>query len=487
MKKALIIFIFLIIIAIAIAPLLFGSKTEEAYHQITDQLSTGERIKLERGKYNKGFLESSGTSVATVIWDVPTQQNSTIKKAEPVSFKINHHILHGPFPEIRQGNLRPAQAMITTTLDPSTKTKQALGDLFPNGNPVTIKTWITLEGNSRSIISAAGIKKQSNDKGELEWHGLTGEINYDDRDKRFTTELELPLFSFTDNTGLEIRIKNMRFHSDLLAAGATSLVVGDLELSLDELMFHTLDQMSATHGFRIGDIALSTASRILNNQYHTTVDLQIQDLFVRQRQYGPVMYDVSLKQLDIDALDRVRREMHAVQNSNIPVEQQRIIAGGKFLSLLPTLLKSSPVLDINQISFYFEDEQFRISANVSVNNEHKFNSKAPLAFLTVLDTQADITIPKQMLAALPKPKSRITSSDNNDATKTRTRPGIVERMDSLAQQGYFKTDDRFYYTKLIYKAGQLTLNGQLFSPVQANKSSSIGNTVKGKEQPDSGG
>ena len=81
-------------IAIAIAPLLFGSKAEEAYHQITYQLSTGERIKLERGKYNKGFFESAGSSVATVIWDVPNQQNSTVKKAEPVSFKINLKRIH---------------------------------------------------------------------------------------------------------------------------------------------------------------------------------------------------------------------------------------------------------------------------------------------------------------------------------------------------------------------------------------------------------
>jgi uncharacterized protein YdgA (DUF945 family) len=486
MKNTLIVIFSLIIVVLAITPLVFGIKAEEAYRQVTEQLDTGDRIKLETGKYNKGFLESSGSSVATVMLDANGVKNKSGKKDELASFKINHLILHGPFPEIRQGNLRPAQAMIITTLDPSASTQHAISSLFPNGNLVTIKTWINLDGDSHSIISASPIKKQKNDKGELEWRGLTGEIKYDDNNKRLTTSLDLPLFAFTDNEGLEIRIKDLKFYSDLLQAGNTNLVVGDLEFSLDELVFLTLDQAGASRGFRIGDIDLSTASRIINRNYHTTVDLKTQDLVIRQKQYGPVIYDVSLKQLDIAALDRIRRELHAVQQSNLPQNQQRIIAGSKFLSLLPTLLKSSPVLDINQVSFHFDGEPFRLSATVNVNETQQFDAKQPLAFLTVLDTQADITIPRQILAALPRPRPRAISSDPNNQAQTTSAESAMERMESLARQGYFTIDDNFFRTRLTYKAGQLTLNGKPFNPIQINSAGADAGDSDNAQQTQSG-
>jgi len=465
--KKLLISLLVIVGLLAGVPLLFSIKASDAYDLLASQVETSGQFILQKDNYKRGYFSSSSGATVKINWDsvLSGRMDKMRDSLEVFDFRVSHDILHGPFPRIMQGNFRPAQALIITRLDLTDEAKDKLSSLFPDGHPVVFSSWIEFSGDSQTEISASSFEA-SNQGGTLVSQGLQGTINFFSSQTRIQSQLDMPLLSFQSGKGENIKFAGLKLTADTLP-DASGINIGDMSFSIDEISVTSTPQSTNPLNLKLGKLKANSAARITGNKLLGITKFIIKDLVFSGQQFGPVNYEISVDNIDVDIIKQIQQAMDEIQQSDMPDEQKQMMVAGKMMSLLPALLQSGPTMDIKEISFHFNNEITRLQAELRINPDLLIKDAPPVLLLQALDVDAHITLPKALLAALPQPKPRLALSADSTVTPPQKKPGPAQRMERLTQQGFFNTDGRYYRSRILFKQGRLTLNGQEFNPMQA--------------------
>lgn len=468
MKKLLII-ILAIFGLLSVTPLVFSIKANEAYETLVNQANKNGALILKPDHYKKGYLSSAASATVKINWDEILGDRSEII-SEPLrnlNFKVSHQILHGPFPKIMDGNFKTAQALIITTLDLSKDSKNKINGLFPDGHPVIFHSWVELSGDNQTIISANSFDTKNN-RDSLIWQGLEGSIHYFVNQSRLQTRIDIPLFQHQDQQGGTFSMSGLHTDSDILQ-DESGVNIGNMNASLNKLTLSNTRQNNETLNLNVKELKATSQTRISNNKLNSRAIFSIKHLTINNSQFGPAGYDLSISNIDTNTIKLSRAEIEKLNRADMPAEQKKALITAKMLSLLPDILSHSPQLDIKQISFYFGGEQFELNAMIHINPDLVKKDMPPIMLLQALDIEANITVPKSLIAALPKPKSRLKLSTDNTVIQTPSEPSASQRLERLTQQGYFNTDGRYYRSRIIFRLGKLTLNDLPLNPLQVIK------------------
>lgn len=465
MKKPLIVTL-IILGLIAGIPLIFSIKANQAYDILVNQVNHNGNLILQPDHYKRGYLSSTASATVKINWhEILGKRSNTVNELfKNLDFKISHQILHGPFPKILDGDFHTAQALIITTLDLSEDTKKKINGLFPDGRPVILHSWIELSNDSQTEISASSFETKNN-QGSLVWQGLKGTINYFVNQSRIQSQLDVPLFQYQSKQHDSFSISGLHTDSDILR-DESGINIGNMNASLDGFTVSNSHQNIGAFNLNVKQLNATSQTRINNNRLSSQAEFSVKSLMINDSQFGPASYDLSVNNIDVNTIKLFQAEVEQINQSDMPAEQKKILLSGKMLSLLPDMLSHSPQLDIRQVSFYFGGEQFELNTMIRINPDLVKKDMPPVMLLQALDIEANITIPKALIAALPRPKPQLTLSGGDTVTQTPGKPSASQRFERLTQQGYFNTDGRYYRTKLVFRQGKLTLNSLPLNPMQ---------------------
>lgn len=469
MKKLLLVLLVIAGLAGA-APFLSGIKARQAYDRLARQLEQNSYVLLEKQDYKYGYLESSARATVRPDWDrlLENQDPEIQHRFRDLEFRVTQKIIHGPFPDFRTGDFRPAQAKIVTTLDLTREARTKILPLFSDSQPLVLYSWIEFSGDSRTDFRINDYRSKNAD-GEISLKGAKGFFNFYTTGKRVKGQSSIDSFNILIRDTFRMTVMGMRMDVDTLP-DPSGMFIGDLRLRLDRFHSSGTDKNHRPFSLNMANLESSSSTRINSNRMISTGDITLKDLLVTGLQFAPVTCRFTIDGVDIDTLSRLKRSLHEINDRDIPEEQKQNLARVAMFSSLPGFLRKQPVLDIGLLSFYFRDEQFEFNARISVNPELVPRHASAFALLQALEIDSNITIPKALVTAIPATRPSLALSGDNTVLQRKQSPNPAQRMEKLAQQGYFRQDGRYYRSNIIMRQGQLTMNGLVVIPLQLMQS-----------------
>lgn len=357
----------------AAAPYWFGLQAEEAYNKLLQESVRDGQITITRQTYERGWLDSTAEATYSL-------------RGMPGSLTVTNKIHHGPVP-IEDGlELRPVLALI--------KGQVTLNlPMVPKFPPLSAKTTIELDNRSVTYFEMAPINSTQPTGGSVNWQGLTGDMTASADLKQINLNLVSPRLQIT-SPAQKLTLSSSRI-TVTLQQGASGLTTGDMSYTVDKLSNET-DQGSLV----LTGLAFATSSRENTGSLNAKINLKLQGITDGAATYGPGAINIHINNLDVATLAKYRKEMQALQAKKLPPEQMPSEIMGKMLTLLASLAKKAPEIDVSKISFKFKEGEITGHGKLVLDGSNPDIAETPELLLMALHGEGEVLVPQTALQAL---------------------------------------------------------------------------------------
>ena len=390
MKRSILLFVTVVVfalIAVSTAPFWFGLEAEKTYQRLITRPVPGGVI-INSTQYTRGWLSSTAENVITLP-NVPFDLTAT------------HHIKHGPFRFARlmrgEFDLTPVKAVIDTRISITPKKGDtAFGQTVAQLPELRAETVVHLWGNGMTQIELPALKRTADNGGALDWRGLTGSVRFDGEFKRFVVDVQSPGITVTGAPGKGgVNIGKLSLRSNM-QEGPHRFMLGDSDFTVDQVALG--DNLLKFEGF-----AFHAGARATGDNLNVTLVYRLKALQFLQDRSGPGELAIELRNLDSATLRRFDDELDVIGGKNLPREQMKMILAGRALELVSALAKNSPELEVTRLSFHSDGGELTGHAKVAVANEDRNLGQNPMALLTAVHGDAELSLPPEMLKPLLGP------------------------------------------------------------------------------------
>ena len=155
--RAILIIIFILLIAILGLPWWFGMKAEHEYNNLIETVSKFENLEIVNKSYKRGWLKSLGE----ITFSINEGDDNPIEIIEKDT------IYHGPVPIglLSKGklNLKPVMAVIETKVEITSDTEEEYSEIIGSLPPLDFNTTLSLSGHGTTTISVPSIDRKLED------------------------------------------------------------------------------------------------------------------------------------------------------------------------------------------------------------------------------------------------------------------------------------------------------------------------------------
>jgi uncharacterized protein YdgA (DUF945 family) len=263
-------FLLLIIIVLALAPLITGILFKRSYIAFLQANSHG-IVQIQQ--YSLGWLSSD----ATIYYPISTSpQDPASKTPAPTGVTLIQHIVHGPY------LLNPwtgvhdiAQAAIQTTMHLDAKTERFL--LGPSMEGVMqINTLVSFLNNYSSQIQSPVYNIKLPSAGKISWQGISGTEDTEisgTHIKHVVSDIRLGALD-AENNGYTFSMQPISVSLDIACSNSSSLCSGTQKTSLPQLLGVNPEGQSV----KISGISFEASSTLSGNDYGSTFVLNLNNL-----------------------------------------------------------------------------------------------------------------------------------------------------------------------------------------------------------------
>lgn len=441
----------LVVIAAA-TPYLVGMQAERslrADHEILAQevLLPGLAITLD--DYQRGYL---GAEALTAITFTPSATD-----AEPIRLEIRHHISH--LPNLRHLAVATARSELVL---PAELQKEA--DQFLKGqSPLTITTHIGITGAQTAELNSPTFKTTLENKATtLEWKGIQGSGTKSGDSNEITNDVVMPgiIVSSADSG---FALNDIRYTTEM-ERGSYDLWFGITDATMKSLQYNANDA-GGTHTIALNDLHMRSELHERGEVSDNTVLLQFGKSNFDDVTLESAVYDLEFRSIDTKTLSELQTAMRQAYSGG-----DEALLGAAFLGAVPSLLKAKPELNIRRLDIASSAGNFTGKLHLAFAGEWSDEMmNNPMAILSMLNADVDLTISKTLLVSLGQSQMRNSiaamaemqgeelSSEEIDAM---AKERAAQQLEVLAANEYLLEKGDLYVTKIHFEKGQLTINGK---------------------------
>lgn len=410
-----------------------------------------------------GVLESDGHDVDDFDSDEDdgvALEDAADEFVEPGStelprFTVLHKVQHGPLPGFRALGL----ARIESTLELSEEARAVIAKVIGDQEPIRVTTLIGFTGSGSSTIKSPAFDYQDESE-KLSWQGFEGTFDFGRNIDSLECDAKAPGMKVTSASGLIAELGEISFDCDLERA-FDSLYVGTAAVKIASLR-HT----SAEESMRVGQISYVTNARKDGDFVDTTLDFGMSNLELEGFAMDDLRYDLSLNHMHGPTYAAMQRAMEEAVASSIadPAAATNVLA--VFSEYLPKFLEHSPQLVINRIGFSMPQGEAGLKGTIQFKDltQDDFAAGIGMALLAKLDASLDLWLSEGLLTS--EWTGTAMNAEASDGPSTAEKIAMMQmQVAQLEQQGYIGRNGDRLESRIEFKNGALTANGQPIGPM----------------------
>lgn len=456
MKKIILAVVVAIVAALGAAPYWFGMQAEKTYTALLQNLKDAHGATVVETRYQRGWL---GASADTVIQF----------RQLPVPLSFSHRIGHGPFPvdDLMRGEftLRPIQASFQTTVFPRFEVEARGGVKIAL---LEATTRVGLSGESESRVNLPAYKSPPDQPARFEWQGMSGNLRFSPDLKRVAGTLSAPGLTLSGG-GNDVALKTLEASFNLNES-RYGISVGDMSASI--ATFEVQGGEDAAPWTATG-LVVSNMTRETGDNIQSTLRAELKKMGTGGGTYGPLLFELQLRNLDAAALKQWRDQMEKTPTTPAEGEAPTAAGPGAFLQLVTALAKKSPEAEITKLNLKTPDGELQGQAKLVLDGRSKDIGDNPMAWLAALEGEAGLSIPASLVKALVVVEIRTELAAlqaqgkmqalTDDQVGEVVAKALPERLPQWAEAKRLVADGDNYKLKAALKQGEITLNGQPFT------------------------
>ncbi len=459
--RAILIIIFLILIAVLGLPYWFGMKAEHEYNNLIETVYKFENLEIVNKSYKRGWLKSS----AEITFSINEGDDNPIEIIEKDT------IYHGPVPIglLSKGklNLKPVMAVIETKVDITSDTEKEYSKIIASLPPIDFKTTLSLSGHGTTIISVPSIDRKLEDGKTLKWSGLSGAVNFTPDLKEVSYDINSSKIEIEDDT-FRLSINNINLSSNLsYPASNYTNHLGDVEVRIEEFSSEGKDN-GELNKVTLSNLQFTGSTNQNGNLLNHTHSLGFETLVVGRNSYGPGIYELELRNINKDAIEEIQKELNEDQNTQESATTKEEL-WARIMKVLPRLLEGSPEIELTKLSIKTGEGEILGHALISLKGDPELAAN-PLLLLAAVSAELKLSVSKPLLGNLLKDYKIEEITDEiksqNEAPpsdkklqnlgKTRAQSEIKQMLD----QNILVLKNGNYKIEASYRLGEIILNGK---------------------------
>ena len=426
---------------------LFSSTEKVSIELAGDLLRNLEGMK-KAGELPNAEDENSEADTAT-----EKKPSASAEALKPLIITFVNHISHGPF-----AGGKPALGIIETTFEFDEKATQEIAKVFGNKKPLEMVTTLGWNGGGTGTISSpATIAPFQRGTTEMNWQGLTGNVDFTKGMATYKANFTAPGISIKNSAkNEEIRIVGMQMVSDKKRLKEDSM----LFLGKDTGTIKSISgigQAEGGKGFTLEDVTYTSDMNESAGFADMIAKMGAAKLLVATDSYGPVHYDFSMKHLKADVLEQLFKSFGEIYSGKHKTQEEFTAAAlAPWKKFGPELLKHNPELIIDRISFAMPEGEAKLNANVKIPGATTEELANPFMLVGKIDASAEIALPEALVA-------KLAGSGNKTAEEQAAAKAMFEQqIAGLEQEGYVTRENKILKSRLKFKDGKATINDKPF-------------------------
>lgn len=462
--RAILIIIFILLIAVLVPPYWFGMKAEDEYNELIETVSKFENLEIVSKSYKRGWLSSFSE----------TKYSFKDEGVESLQIIEKDTIYHGPIPIglLSKGKfmLKPVMAIIESQAEIKTEVEDEYSVLINTLPPIDIDTRLLLDGYGTSEISIPSVETELNDGRNLKWSGLDGFVN-------FTPEL-YTVYSVINSGELKIEddtfrltISGIDIESNLdYPASNYKNPLGDLYLKIDKFTSEDKDG-DESNKVTLTNLEFDGSTNQKGDLLNHTQSLAFETLMVGGNRYGPGIYELQTRNIDKKTFEEIQKALE--QNQNLEGSTAKDLLTAELIKALPSLFKSSPEIELTELSIKTGQGEIVGHAIISVDGTNLENPEMatnPIFLLTSVSAEINLSISQKLMNNLLKDYKIEEISDEikdkgeqlppEEELQELGRARAQSEIKDLLDQNILVINKGKYQIVANYGVGRVTLNGQ---------------------------
>jgi uncharacterized protein YdgA (DUF945 family) len=445
-------------------------------------------------QYNRGWF----TSTATFDWvlHVPAQtvqnngQAQTIP-AQNYKMPMPVTIYHGPIIFSNKG-IKFGAGYAHTTLTIPMQYMQQFNELFSSQSTkptMLIDFLVSYLGNSSMDMSVPAFKLFAKDgKSVFAWQGLSTTTNLSSNLDKVGGNITLDGLSFQKNP-IDAKMATVTSEYNLHKT-EKGLFLGSASLSFPSFVV----MESGKKLFELGQFDIHSDSDIKEGLFNSHVKTSVDKIITHDKTYGPGHLEVSVRNLDADALARLNEEAKQIQQGTEAERQRALLA---MLPDLPKLLNRGAQFEITEMNLVMPEGTLEGNLMLTLPKDEIGN---PFELVQKIQGSGRLKVPavvvKQIMTESIKQKmmspqqadqnpqaqqneeqgsaqqARAQSNSTTTAQAAANSSDISQQavvladkqLAALVQNGALAKQGNDYVIEISLRQGQLTINGKPYSP-----------------------
>lgn len=408
-------------LAVVLAALILGSYygmglvTERTLKKNIAMINQSNGLVIDIEQYHRGWFRSNAMLNCTL--HVPSRTDTTSAgvvttiAAQDYKMKVPLLINHGPVMFVAGKpyfGLGYAHSDLTL---PQPYAEQFSQEFTPESIPPLLKVNIHVNFLNNSMIGMELLPFKlisKADATQFEWLGLGSKVNVSSNRANVKGLVSVNGLSLSKNN---INATLGKVHSDYdMHRTDLGMYLGDANLSFASLTVTKADQKALD----VQNVDVHSKSGTHDGLLDSHLNITLDKLSIDAQNYGPVLLDLSIKNIDAVVLAKINEQSEKLQQGTDAERQQMLIT---MLPELPKLLSKGATFDISALNIGMPEGTIKGTLSVSLP---KMDASNPFQLIQAIEGQGKVTIPSVLIKRLL----------NDDAKKTllnqaATQPAVV--------------------------------------------------------------
>jgi len=388
-------------LVVIIAALVLGSYygmglvTERTLKKTIEVVNQSNGIFVDIERYDRNWFTSS----AVLNWRLHVPERlikgdngqSTTVPAKDYTLQMPLVIYHGPV-ILADGGVRFGLGYAHSDLGMPSAYADKFSNMFTSESiqpHLNVSLFVNYLNNTRLHIGVPSFKliaKQGGD--QFEWLGMETDLGVSSNLKKLDGNVEITGVSLKKNQ-MQVLLGKVNSDYDLHQTDA-GIYLGEANLSLPSLVATENTQKIV----EVSEFALHSKSDIESGLFNSYFKTSVDKVMAQGKTYGPGLLEMSLKNLDAEALADINQQANRIQQGSDSERQQALIA---MLPQLPKLFGKGAQFEISKLSFVLP--QGAVEGNLLVSLP-KGDTGNPFQLVQKVQGHATFKMPVEMVKNL---------------------------------------------------------------------------------------
>lgn len=363
--------------------------------------------------------------------------------AEPMRFKVFNDVLHGPVLGLSGLGI----ARVDTTLDLSEDIKTKIREVFGPKPALSMRTRVGFLGGATTTFASEGrtLVAKEGDDAEVSYETFKLAVGYGRNLDTYDVDGKMPKFQVKEKNGNLVQVTHLTLDGDGKRVKG-DLYDGDFALRIEEIKY---EDSAGEGSFSVQDVhyVVETATKdnfVTMGAQMGSGELKSAAVESSGLQIKEIHYDFSLRRLHADSMEKIFKGMREAYTLS-PVARTPDAVEAAFFEPMKEhgieLLKHDPEFSIDRIGVVTPEGEGVIKGLIRFVGVTPEDFSSPGAMGVVGKLDADITVEVAVKLAEKVP---------NGATMA----------GAAVDSGYAKREGEKYVCHIVFKNGELTVNGK---------------------------